>query len=575
MFKALVGEIDLDHGEVARSRGLKIGYLQQFDTWNEGETLESFLSRDTVIPIWDLKRMGIRLGLKQDMFDRPIQSLSGGYRMRVKLLHLLGQKPNLMLLDEPTNYLDLETVLVLEEFLQELDGAFLLISHDREFLRRTTDHILEIESGDMTKFAGNIDDYFEQKAMLREQLEKQALSQQAKKAEILKFAARFGAKASKARQVQSRLKQMNKMESIELKALPISARIKIPTPSPTGRVAIEVKDVDLGYEDRVILQKVHLTIESGDHIGIVGLNGAGKSTFLKGLGLELKPMHGEISYGYQVSSSFYAQHVSERLLPEETVHEALTRAAHKDVRDQEILGMAGSLLFSGDNVKKKIKVLSGGEKARVALGQILLKKSPLLLLDEPTNHLDFYTVEALTQALASYEGSVIIVSHDRGFIRRIANKILEVNHGRIRVYPGTYEDYVWSIQQRGTDEPDHNPLPLTRRSSTATEEVKQVQHVSKPQVSEATKAKIKSLEQSRRDLDKAMQDADKKMKALQSRMNEMAPQLNTAKGTDATKISQELSMMQKKIDELEASFMQSLERKEDLAKEIADLKSKP
>jgi ATP-binding cassette subfamily F protein 3 len=447
LFRMLTGELELDEGKIVRSQSLRLGYLQQHDQWKEGESVEDYLQRGCSKPIWELKQLAQGLGLKESQFALPIQSLSGGYRMRVKLLHLLGEEPNLMLLDEPTNYLDLETMLVLESFLQSFEGAFLLISHDREFLRRTTDHILEVEAGDFVKYNGNIDDYFEQKELLREQLEKQALSQQAQKKKVLDFAARFGAKASKARQVQSRLKQMNKMESIEVKALPVGAKINIPPPPKTGRLALELKNASLGYPQKTVLRNVDLKVESGDRIGVVGFNGAGKSTFLKSIGKLIPTLSGEVEWGYQVGVSVFSQHVAEALNLEHDVYDALESVSHQSIRPQEILNLAGSLLFSGDDVKKKISVLSGGERSRVALGQILLQKSPVLLLDEPTNHLDFYTVEALTQALQSFSGTLIVVSHDRGFIRRVSNKILEVKAGHLRLYPGDYDQYVWSLQQ--------------------------------------------------------------------------------------------------------------------------------
>ncbi len=475
LFKILAQELDVDEGEVVRSKSLRLGYLRQHDTWDTDQTLEEFFSEGLVLPLWELKKLATGLGLKDEQFYAPIKTLSGGYRMRAKLLHLLGQQPNLMMLDEPTNYLDLETTLVLEEFLQSFEGSFLLISHDREFLRRTTDHILEIESGSFVKFSGNIDDYFEQKELLRTQLEARAMSEAAKRKEVLDFAARFGAKASKARQVQSRLKQLAKRETIEVKPLPISAKIRIPAPTHTGRVVMKINDCDFGYGDKPIIQRVQCGIEAGDHLAVVGYNGAGKSTLLKSLAKEIPGLYGDVEWGYQVTCAYYAQHVAERLLPDESVHEALKRVAHPEVKPQEILDLAGGLLFSGDAIKKKVSVLSGGEKARVALGQILLQKAPVLILDEPTNHLDFYTVESLTQALSDFKGSVIFVSHDRGFVRRIATKVLEVSQGQATFYPGTYDDYVWSVEAKSRDgfiPPD--PKPLVARRKVPAEEQAQL-----------------------------------------------------------------------------------------------------
>lgn len=573
-FKVLADELELDKGDVIRSRKLSLGYLRQHDSWDESQTLEEYLMNGTKTPIWDLRKLGLDLGLQNELFDLPLKALSGGYKMRAKLLHLLGQEPNVMMLDEPTNYLDLETLLVLEKFLQNYNGAFLLISHDREFLRRTTDHILEIEGGDFVKFSGNIDDYFEQKQMLRGQLEKQALSDAARRKEILDFAARFGAKASKARQAQSRLKRLDKMEAIELKPLPIAAKIRIPNPIPTGRIAIEIKDTDFGYPEKTILHRVNLRIESKERLGIVGFNGAGKSTLLKSIARELAPVHGDVEYGYQVSAGYYAQHVPESLNPQDTVTESLGKTAHPEVKSQEILDLAGSLLFSGDQMKKKISVLSGGEKARVALGRILLKKSPLLLLDEPTNHLDFYTVESLTQALETYPGTVVIVSHDRGFVRRVATKILEVKAGRLHLYHGTYDDYVWSVQQKkeGNISDDDSP-PIIPREQKKEQEV--VKEILKPKVavSPYQKEKIKELEAAKRACDKSIQEIDRKLKAIESRMAEQSNTLSQVQGDEAARLAREMSAAQKKIQELEAELLAVMEKKESLNAEIAEIKN--
>lgn len=447
LFKILIGQESLDSGRLISSRQLRLGYLSQHDDWDVEETVETFLSKDTRIPIWTIKKLALGLGLSNEDFDRPISSFSGGYRTRVKLLYLIGQDPNLMLLDEPTNYLDLETLLVLENFLRSYEGSFLLISHDREFLRRTTHQTLEIETGDITKYSGNIDDYFEQKTLLRTQLTAQAQAYSEKRKEVLDFVARFGSKASKASQAQSRLKQLSKMEKIELKPLPVSAKIKIPAPIRTGKCVFDARNVSMGYPEKTVIHSANFQIVSGDHVAVVGLNGAGKSTLLKTLAGEITALSGEIRLGYEVTVGYYAQHVSERLHLENTVFQELDAYAHKSVTRQEVLDIAGSLLFSGNSVHKKISLLSGGERARVALGQILLQKATCLILDEPTNHLDFDTVEALAQSLADYPGTVVLVSHDRSFTKRLGTKILEVNSGKLSLYFGSYDDYVWCIQK--------------------------------------------------------------------------------------------------------------------------------
>ncbi len=461
LFKILIGEEGLDDGQLTLSRALSLGYLSQHDHWSDTETGNSYLKRVSTMPLWQVKSMGRELQVSEEIFAKPISTLSGGYRMRIKLFGLLGRDPNLMLLDEPTNYLDLETTLLLERFLQSYRGAFLLISHDREFLRRTTDHILEVEATEITKYNGNIDDYFEQKDLLRSQLAAQAKNQAEKRKTLLEFITRFGAKATKAKQAQSKMKRLEKMEVIESKPIPVTSVIKIPEPPAVGKSVLRLGQADFGYQDRKILKDVSIEIKRGDHVAVVGLNGAGKSTLLKGLAGTLPPQKGERDVGYNVKIAIFNQHVIEVLHPEQTVYESLEEAARGAVTPQEIRNMAGSLLFSSDHISKKIKVLSGGEKSRVALGRILLQKAPCLLLDEPTNHLDFQTVEALTQALNGYSGTLVVVSHDRGFIRRVATRILEVSSGQVMLYPGTYDEYVWSMQQamQGADQADSSAPP--------------------------------------------------------------------------------------------------------------------
>jgi ATP-binding cassette subfamily F protein 3 len=318
---------------------------------------------------------------------------------------------------------------------------------------------VEVEAGEITKYNGNIDDYFEQKQLLRAQLAAEAANQAEKRKAILDFVNRFGAKATKAKQAQSKMKRLEKMEEIEFKPAPVSAVIQIPQSTHVGRSVLTLERACFGYGDRAVIQNVNFEIQRGDHVAVVGLNGAGKSTLLKGLAGTLAPLTGERKLGYQAEIAIFNQHVVEVLEPEDTVIESLQSAASSAVLPQEVRNMAGSLLFSSDQIHKKIKVLSGGEKSRVALGRILLKKVPCLLLDEPTNHLDFQTVEALTQALNRFTGTLVVVSHDRGFIRRVATKIMEVSDGRVHLYPGTYDEYVWSLQKSLAAESETETAP--------------------------------------------------------------------------------------------------------------------
>lgn len=579
LFKILTGSEQLDSGQIVRMNGLRLGYLAQEDHWSGDETIESYLSSQSATPIWELKQLAPKFGLPLEKFGERVTSLSGGYRMRAKLLHLLASKPDLMLLDEPTNYLDLETLVVLENFLLESPSAFLLISHDREFLRRVTDHILEIEAGEMTKFAGNIDDYFEQKDLLRAQLEKAAMTAAAKRQEVLDFAAKFGAKATKARQVQSRLKQLDKMESIEIKAVPLSARIRLPEPAKSGRQIVRLEHASLGYGERTILRGVDFTLEKGNHLGVVGVNGAGKSTFLKALSGELKPLTGEISRGSEVDIAYFAQHVADRLDPNDTVFEAMGAEAPKETTRQAILDLAGSLLFAGDDVAKKIRVLSGGEKSRVALGRMLLKRSSLLLLDEPTNHLDFQTVEALTQALAQYEGAFVIVSHDRGFVKRTATKILEIKDGAAEYYPGTYDEYVWSVQKGALSERDSDSRTASSNVAGSGSKVLKASSGGAQAASGDAgsaqeerfnyKEKKKSLEKELRACEKEIARLDKSMDDLKTKILSLTDELLKLSGPQAAEKAKELGAAHVEIETQEALYLELLEKHERAGQDLA------
>ena len=555
LFKIIVGQEHFDSGEITKSNGLRIGYLEQESEWNLDETAEDYLKSKCTTGIWELKKLGLELGLTNEDFEKKLSSLSGGFRMRMKLLYLIGLEPDLLMLDEPTNFLDLESILALEKFLQNYRNAFLLISHDRDFLRRTTQATLEVESEDVTKYPGNIDDYFEQKSEIQKVLMAQAANLETKRAHLQEFIDRFGAKATKAKQAQSRVKQLAKMETIEIKAAPIRARINLPQPTSTGKEILSLTDADLGYNDCVILKKVNLRIEKKQKIGIVGFNGAGKSTLLKSLAGRISPINGELKYGYNVEISYFAQHLTEDLHNEDTVIEALQQKAHKDCKAQDILNIAGSLLFSGDNIYKKIKVLSGGEKTRVALGQILLQRKPVLLMDEPTNHLDFDTVNALAQALADFEGSVIIVSHDRTFIRKVSSQILEIRNGHVELYPGTYDDYVWSLEHgamkerfQNLDQQDKN----SARENVKSTEVKKFNF----------KDEQKKINSEIKDLERLISKAEALLFTNNQKLTELNRKLLTATGHEAQSLAIESAQISSDIQKTEDNLLNHMEKLE-------------
>ena len=566
LFKILVGQESLDSGELTKANQLRIGYLEQESDWTLNTIAEDYLSEQCIKPIWDLKQIGKSLGLTEDHFQKKLTDLSGGYRMRMKLLYLIGLEPDLMLLDEPTNFLDLESILALEKFLQDYKGAFLLISHDREFLRRTTEYTLEVEGQEIIKFPGHIDDYFEQKEEVAKIKAQQAANQEAKRKHIQEFVDRFRAKATKAKQAQSRMKQLDKMEMIEIKALPVRSRIHLPVPVQTGKEVLTLTDADLGYGDRTILHSVNLILERGSRLGVVGFNGAGKSTLLKSMAGRVPLIKGQLKLGYQVEISYFAQHLTEDLLNEDTVLDALQRKAYRDTTKQEILGIAGSLLFSGDDIHKKIKVLSGGEKTRVALGQILLQKKPLLLMDEPTNHLDFDTVNALAEALRFFTGTLIVVSHDRSFINRVSNKIIEIRNGRVEVYPGSYEDYLWSLQKGALKEryqvSDEIDEKIKNANTSSNDTEKKFNY----------KEETKKISSEIKDLQKKIARAEELIVSLGIKLGEQNNALITAHGHQAQIIAIESVRISKNIAEIEEKLIVNMESLDIKEKELAQFK---
>lgn len=562
LFKILVGQENLDSGEITKKNSLRIGYLEQESEWSLEQVAENYLSENCIKSIWELKQLGLGLGLTEQHFKMPLKSLSGGYRMRMKLLYLIGLEPELMLLDEPTNFLDLESILALENFLQDYKGAFLLISHDREFLRRTTEYTLEVEAGDIIKFPGHIDDYFEQKSELQRLQLQKASNLETKRKHLQDFVDRFRAKATKARQAQSRLKQLEKMESIEIKPLPVRSRIQLPEPIQTGKEVISIQQACLGYGEKVVLKNISLSFNRGDHLGVVGYNGAGKSTLLKSIAGRLPLVSGDLKLGYQVDLSYFAQHLTEDLLPDDSILDSLQRKAYRDTTSQELLNIAGSLLFTGDDIHKKIKVLSGGEKTRVALGQILLQKKPLLLLDEPTNHLDFDTVQALAEALNHFTGTLIIVSHDRSFIKKVSNKIIEIRDGFVEIYPGTYDDYLWSLEKGA----------LKERFALNAEIKKSEVIQSEPSSKKFNfKEEQKRISSEIKELNRKILKAEESLFSMHQDLEKLNSELLAAQGVQAQKLALEAAQISKKINDSEEtllSYMENLDLKE---KELSSL----
>jgi ATP-binding cassette subfamily F protein 3 len=387
------------------------------------------------------------LGFSTDDLHRPLKLFSGGWRMRVMLAKLLLQKPSLLMLDEPTNHLDLPSIQWVEKYIQTYEGAVIVVSHDRDFLDNCIDVTVEVANAKLNVYAGNYSFYLEEKA-LRNEIQKGAFeNQQAKIRQTERFIERFKAQATKAKQAQSRVKQLARLERID-DVIDENARVNFRFNFSTqpGRHVLHLENITKAFGEKRILTKTHGTLERGDHVALIGANGRGKSTLLRIIAGS-EPINGERRLGHNVSFSFYAQHQLESLRLEDSLIEEL-KTANPTKSEAELRTVLGCFLFTGDDAFKKIRVLSGGEKSRVALAKVLLSQANFLLLDEPTNHLDMQSVNILIQALQQYEGTYIVVSHDRYFVSQIANKIWYIEDEQLKEYPGTYDEYEWWQEER-------------------------------------------------------------------------------------------------------------------------------
>ncbi len=385
------------------------------------------------------------LGFGMDDWNRQTEEFSGGWQMRLALAKLLLQRPNLLLLDEPTNHLDLEARNWLEDYLAHYPYAFVLISHDRYFLDVTVNKTVEIWNKRIHFYSGNYDKYLAQKTQRREQIEAGYRNQRERIEQLEVFINRFRYQATKAKQVQSRIKELEKIERIELPEEEKTIHFSFPQPKPSGRIVAELAGVAKSYGAKEVFRDVSFVIERGDRVALVGVNGAGKSTLIKLLASKEALTAGECHLGHNVQSDYFAQDQYKELNPNARILDDLGDLSPKSTQT-ELRSLLGCFLFSADDVFKRIGVLSGGERNRYALLRMLLHPANFLLLDEPTNHLDMRAKDILLESLAGYTGTVVLVSHDRYFIDKLATRIFEIGGGKVEIYPGNYEDYLWRKQ---------------------------------------------------------------------------------------------------------------------------------
>jgi ATPase subunit of ABC transporter with duplicated ATPase domains len=386
------------------------------------------------------------LGFSQEDMSKDIGALSGGWKMRVALAQILLLKPDVLLLDEPTNYLDIESILWLENFLRDYKGAVVMTCHDRDIMNRVVKKIIEIDAGSIRSYTGNYDFYEQARAIDATRREAEYNKQQTMLAKELEFIARFKARASHAAQVQSRVKKLEKIEKVEPPRVIVEKTFDFKKPNRSGDDVAKIQNVSKSYGNKIVHNNLDLVMRRGERWAVMGENGSGKTTLLKMVAGVLDPDIGKVGIGANVAMGYFAQHQMEQLNAEHSVMEELL--AHAPKANLGVLrNLAGAFGFQGDDIEKSIRVLSGGEKARLALAKILFDAPNFLVLDEPTNHLDIVTKRALMKALTEYEGTILFVSHDRSFLRALASKILELSPKGSRLYPGTYDEYVSSTGQ--------------------------------------------------------------------------------------------------------------------------------
>ena len=423
-------------------------YAEVADRYHSLE--HEFRTRDGYSIEAEVGRVLQGLGFRKEDWERQTDEFSGGWQMRLALAKLLLQKPNLLLLDEPTNHLDLEARNWLEEYLHDYPHALVLISHDRYFLDVVVNKIAEIWNKRFWFYTGNYDKFLTQKTARNEQLQAAYKNQRDRIEQLELFINRFRYQATKAKQVQSRIKELEKIERIEVPPEEKTIHFSFPQPKPSGRIVAEFVDVAKSYSkpdggEKEVFRNVNFLIERGDRIALVGVNGAGKSTLIKLLAGTERTTHGEFRLGHNVQPDYFAQDQYKELDADARMIDDLGNASPQSTQT-ELRSLLGCFLFSEDDVFKKIGVLSGGERGRYALLRLLLHPANFLLLDEPTNHLDLRAKDVLLDALMEYTGTVVFVSHDRYFIDKLATRVFEIGDGRVEVYPGNYEDYLWRKQ---------------------------------------------------------------------------------------------------------------------------------
>ncbi|MBN3519819.1 ABC-F family ATP-binding cassette domain-containing protein [Algoriphagus lutimaris] len=520
-------EMETDYSEEIMNR---LATLQDRFEANEGYTIKA--KAEEVLE---------GIGFKTSDLQKPLRTFSGGWRMRVMLAKLLLEKPSLLMLDEPTNHLDLPSIQWVENYLKTYEGAVVVVSHDQTFLDNCITSTVEVANHTLTLYSGNYSFYKEEKKERMEIQQNAYENQQQMIKQTEKFIERFRAKATKSNQVQSRIKALDRMERVhEVVNDEVSVNFKFKFSKQSGRDVVTLDNISKAYGDNVILKNTSARIERGDKIALIGANGKGKSTLLRIIDGSEKGIEGRTE-GYNVIKSFFAQHQLEALTLDNEIIQEMSQAGSAKT-EMELRGVLGCFLFSNEEVFKKIKVLSGGEKSRVALAKTLISEANFLLLDEPTNHLDFQSVNILIQALQQYEGTFVTVSHDRHFIKGVANKIWYIENHEIKEYPGTYEEYeFWKSQQVEEKEIDV-PKPAKKEKTAPTQ--------SQVEINQAKK-ELKKLEENLSRVEKEIEKLESDKTDVELKMSD--PELYSNEN-ELKKVQDLHQSIHRKMDDLNAEW---------------------
>jgi ATP-binding cassette subfamily F protein 3 len=609
LLRLIGGKIYPDTGEIKKKKGIRIGYLpQDVHTALSGKILQSILDsipgrvmlRDEIkkieaslktiankdsqlklagklaelhqkihyldrqFPLHEAEKILSGLGFRSEDFDAPASSLSEGWKMRTLLGSLLYQTPELLMLDEPTNHLDVPSVHWLDQFLQTYKGAIILVCHDKDFLNKQINRIISFEPEGLKSYSGNYDFYLKAREEEKSIRLRQARNQEQKIKEAERFIERFRYKASKARQAQSKIKLIKKMELIESYRPQKSIHFSFPAIPRSGREVVAIKGVSKGFRKKNVYTNLNLTVLRGERIAIIGPNGAGKTTLLRMIAGEITPDRGEITLGHKVTMAYFAQHHNDMLDPKKTIVEEVSLAS-----PNETIGFArtvcGAFLFSGDDVDKSIGILSGGEKARVSLAKLLVKPGNLMLMDEPTNHLDLISSEILIDSLADYKGTLIFVSHNQSFVNRLATKIWDIQGEEIEEYPGNlneYYDHLERIDKTSSEDSDRKQEQIVSSRDNKSRKAQKKEAAEKRQMIRDT---LKPIQDKLLALEERISDLEIRQKELETILSDPAVFADTAKSPS---FLNEYSEIREKVKELIARWEFAQEQLESAKREL-------